>query len=111
MVALLFTMPARPYRLVLPALEGFVALFFPFARWLVVLGGNGDDGSVDDLPARSQIAPIFQRAVEVLKHRRDHTGLSQLLPGLPACRIGLSDSLKTIGAPQKWSTALSAIES
>jgi len=63
-------------------------LFFPFAQWLVVLGGNGDDGSVDDLPARSQIAPIFQIAVEVLKHRRDHTGLRQLLPIQPY-RLGI----------------------
>ena len=34
-----------------------------------MLGGNGDDGSVDDLPARSQIAPIFQIAVEVLNQK------------------------------------------
>ncbi len=88
MAALLFTMLATPYRLILPALAGFVALFFPFARWLVVLGGNRDDGSVDDLPAHSHITPIFQIAAEVLKHRRDHTGLRLLLPIQPY-RLGI----------------------
>ena len=77
-------------RFIHPALRCLTGFDLCILITLVVLGGNGNDGCVDDLSTHRQITSVFQIAVEVLEHRRDHASLRQLLSVQPH-RLGIGN--------------------